>query len=189
MKKRKIPQEKSRETTKNIKSSTRSSYNVMHEHNYFYNVDKKKCRWPDENEHSNHTEIKTNNHDTCDSIPDWWTVESSSDEEDDTKEMLLSHVLKKEFQKYLLNEYKNKNCTNGLFPSKEDQTYKESNKTNNYELSNISSDSSNINSENNLINCGKQCKIMQIIPLAYAATFIQSINLKLKSFSRYRISS
>jgi len=104
MKKRKTPQEKSCETTKNIKLSTRSSYNVMHEHNYFYDNDKKKCRWPVENKHSNHTEIITNNHDKCDSIPDWCTVESSSDEEDDTKDMLLSHILKKEFEKYLLNE-------------------------------------------------------------------------------------
>jgi len=77
-------------------------------------------------------------------------------------------------------QYKNKNCTNGLFPFDEDQMYKESNKTNNHGLSNISNDSSNIISENNLINYGKQCKIMQIVRLAYAATFI--LNLKLKSF-------
>jgi len=104
MTKRKILQEKSREITKNIKLSTKSSYNVMHEHNYFYDIDKKKCRWPDENENSNHTEIIKNNHDECDSIPDWCTGESSSDEEDDSKDMLLSHILKKEFEKYLLNE-------------------------------------------------------------------------------------
>jgi len=70
-----------------------------------------------------------------------------------------------------------------LYPFNEDQMYEKSNKTNNCDLSNISNDSSNIIiSENNLINCGKQCKIMQIVPLAYAATFIQNINLKLKSF-------
>jgi len=104
MKKRKLPQGKSYEITKNIKPNKRSRYNVMHEHNYFHDIDKKKCRWPDEDEYSNHTEIITNNHDKCGSIPDWCVGESSSDEESDTKDMLLSDILKKEFQKYLLNK-------------------------------------------------------------------------------------
>jgi len=104
MNKRKIPQEKSRGTTNNIKLHTRSKYNVMHEHNYFYDIDKKNSRFPVEYEHSTHPEIIQNNDDDCDSIPDWCTVDISSDEENDTKDMLLSHVLKKELEKHLRNE-------------------------------------------------------------------------------------
>lgn len=179
MTKRKIPEEKSYDTTKNSKLNTRSGYNVMHEHNYFYDYEKKKCRWPDEIEKSNHTEMKIiNDYNNYDSIPDWYMARSSSDEEDDTEDMPLSYILKKELKKdLLLHEYENKKCTNDLLPFNEDQMYKELNNTNNHDLLNISNGSSNIIGENHLINDGKQSKIMQIVPLANDATVIQNQNI------------
>jgi len=104
MGKRKIRQQKSRKITKNIKLNTRSSYNFMHEHNYFRDIYKKKCQLPDENECSDHTEIIANDNDKYNPIPDWCIANSSSDEADDTKDMPLSHILKIELERDLLHE-------------------------------------------------------------------------------------
>jgi len=101
MKRRKKCVKKCCEMTKDIKLNTRRSYNVMHEHNYFHNFEKKKCRWPDEKEQSKHTEMIVNDYDKSDSIPDWCIDRSSSDEEDDTQDMPLSCILKKELKKDL----------------------------------------------------------------------------------------
>ncbi|XP_008178873.1 uncharacterized protein LOC100574908 isoform X2 [Acyrthosiphon pisum] len=174
MSKRKIPQEKSCEITKNIKLNTTSSYNVMHEHNYFH-INNKKGRWSIKN-----TEKIANDYDECDSIPDWCIANSSSDEEDDsndTTNMPLSRILKIEFVKDLLHLYKNKKCANDLLPFHVEQMYWELKNTNNHDLSNIANDSNNIISENLILNDGNQYKIMQIVPSDNDATIIQNQNI------------
>jgi len=98
MSKRRIPREKSCGKIKKIKLNTTSSYNVMQEHNYF-RINNKKGRWSIGN-----TEVIANDYDKCDSIPDWCIANSSSDEEDDTKVMPLSHILKIELEKDLKYE-------------------------------------------------------------------------------------
>ncbi|XP_008185064.1 uncharacterized protein LOC100571746 [Acyrthosiphon pisum] len=131
MSKRKIPQEKSGEITKNIKLNTKSSYNVMHEHNYFH-INNKKGRWSIKN-----TEKIAYDYDNCGSIPDWCIVNSSSDEEDDsddTTDMSLSHILKIEFLKDLLHPYKNKKCANDLLPDNDVTIIQNQNITNGTEF-------------------------------------------------------
>jgi len=95
-KRKKIRKGKSRKKTKDIRLNTKSSYNVLHEHNYFHIINKK-GRW------FNNTEIIANDDDKCDSMPNCCIANSTSDEEDDTTLMPLSHVLKKEFKKDLLH--------------------------------------------------------------------------------------
>lgn len=103
MNKRKIRQEKSRGIVKTIKPSPKG-YNVLYEHNYFH-IKNKNCRWSNKNQLNilkDQPEIIANDDDKCDSIPDWYIANSSSDEEDDTKAMSLSHILKIELEKDLL---------------------------------------------------------------------------------------
>jgi len=104
MGKRKIRQEKSCKITKNVKLNAMSSYNVMQEHNYFCDINKKKCQLPDENECSDHTEIIANDYDKYDSVPNWCISDSSSDEADYTKDMPLSFLLKMELERDLTHE-------------------------------------------------------------------------------------
>lgn len=73
--------------TKNIRP-----YYVFNEHNYFDNLEKKRCRWPI-------PEM---------SLPDWLTDNgSSSDEEDNNNEVeSLAYLLKMELNEELKNEVK-----------------------------------------------------------------------------------
>jgi len=174
------------EITKHIKLNTKSSYNVIHDHNYSLNHNKRKFRWPDEKEYSNYTELITNDYDKCDSIPDWIMVKSSSDEEDDINDIPLSQILKTELDKDLLHEvrfylimfemytylllliiinlqYKNKKCASNLLPFNEDQIYNELTNTNHHDLSNVSNDSNNIISENYALNYKTQSKFIHIV--------------------------
>ncbi|XP_026806011.1 flap endonuclease 1-like [Rhopalosiphum maidis] len=142
-------------------------YNAMHEHNYFH-VDKiKNCRW---SKKVNHTEKITNDYDECDSTLDWYRDLSSSDEEEDIKDMSLSHLLKIELEKDLLKECKNKK-------SSKNQLYDELNNKNNHNLLNISNDSNSVISENHLINNGEQSTFVQIVPLTNDALIIQNQNI------------
>ncbi|CAI6363246.1 unnamed protein product [Macrosiphum euphorbiae] len=169
-KRKKIRKGKSRKKTKNIRLNTKSSYNVLHEHNYFHIINKK-GRW------FNNTEIIEIDDDKCDSMPNRCIANSESDEEDDTTLMPLSHILKKEFKKDLLHANKNKECPYDLLLLNEEQLYTESNNTNNHDLSNNSNDSNNIVSENLELNDGKQYKITEIVPLDNDATIIQNQNI------------
>ncbi|XP_026819403.1 putative uncharacterized protein DDB_G0289263 [Rhopalosiphum maidis] len=100
-------------------------YNAMHEHNYF--CDKK----------VNRTVKITNDYDECDSTLDWYIDLSSIDEEEDIKNMRLSHLLKLELEKDLLKESKNKK-------SSKDRQYDELINKNNQNMLNIANNSNNI---------------------------------------------
>uniref|UniRef100_A0A2S2NYG3 Fork-head domain-containing protein n=1 Tax=Schizaphis graminum TaxID=13262 RepID=A0A2S2NYG3_SCHGA len=145
-------------------------YNAMHEHNYFY--DNNKIKNQRHNEEINHTEKIINDYDECDSTLDWFRDLSSSDEdeEEDVKNMPLSHLLRIELENDLAKEYKNKK-------SSKDQLYDELNDRNNHTMLNISNNSNNIISENHLINNGKQRKIVQLVPLTNDSTIIQNQNI------------
>lgn len=177
MRKKKIPQDAHYKITKFIKLSA-VRYNVMHEHNYFRDLKKKRCRWPEllnEKEYLNDDEMIKNEHD--EPIPDWLMVKSSSDEEDDinvNEDKPLSQIIQLEHQKYLLYEvkfclmsyvlklsiplmllfdlqYKNRKCTD-LLPFDDNEIYNELNIANNHDLSNMSNDSNNIIIESSIVN-------------------------------------
>ncbi|XP_060835205.1 putative uncharacterized protein DDB_G0267716 isoform X2 [Rhopalosiphum padi] len=160
LKKRKKPQ--------NNYGKKKIKYNVMHEHNYFHADKIKNCRW---SKKKNHTEKITNDYDECDSTLDWYRELSSSDEEEDIKDMSLSHLLKIELEKDLLKECKNKKS------SKNQLKNKKLNNKNNHNMLNISNDSNNVISENHIINDGEQSTIVQIVPLTNDALVIQNQNI------------
>ncbi|XP_026818452.1 uncharacterized protein LOC113557241 [Rhopalosiphum maidis] len=110
-------------------------YNAMHEHNYFCDNKKKNFRWHDKK--VNHTVKIINDCDEYDSTLDWYRDLSSSDEEENIKDMPLSHLLKIELENDLLKNCKNKK-------SSKDQQYDELINKNNQNMLNISNNSNNI---------------------------------------------
>jgi len=89
---------KRKNSQKNMQN-TKRRYDAMKEHNYFRDLKKIKCRWP--NETKNFTKEITNDNDELDSSLDWFMDLSSSDEEEDLTDISLSLLLKRELEKDL----------------------------------------------------------------------------------------
>jgi len=86
--------------TKNITLNTRNHYNVTHDHSYHLkNIHK--CQRSNGQKYLNHSVI--NDYNRYD-IPNWCVVNISSDEENYTKDMSLSEILKIELEKDLLHK-------------------------------------------------------------------------------------
>lgn len=97
--KRKILPKTHCENTKSIMLNTGSSYNVLHEHNYFCDSNKKRSQQLNKKKYLQNY---------IDTIPDWIEVQSSSDKEDfdENENKSLSQILKLEHQQYLLDAVK-----------------------------------------------------------------------------------